>query len=145
LILSDKKTIRSRTVNTEIDLIAEVSGIADLMSVFSAFLIVDFFTPKMLQSKLIRHLGKIKLTQRPNKFIDAAANLPDNADKKLLVEIINEVSTRGILHLNWWLIFVAAYLPRSCLTKRTNRVLELANQSIKRMNGYLDVRRIVDS
>ena len=106
---------------------------------------VNFFTPKMLYSELVKHLGKIKLTQRPNKFADAAAKLPNNSDKKLLVEIINEMSTRGILHLNLWLIFVAAYLPRSCLTKRTNRVLDLANQSIKRMDGYLDVRRIVDS
>ena len=86
------------------------------MFVFSAVLIMDFFTPKMLQSELVKHLGKIKLTMRPNKLTDATANLPNNADKKLLVEVINEMSTRGILYLNWWLIFVAAYLPRSCLT-----------------------------
>ena len=53
-----------------IDFIAEVSGIADIMIIFSSSIML-YFTPKMLESEIIKHLGKIKLTTRPNKLVIA--------------------------------------------------------------------------
>lgn len=67
-VLSDTKIIRQRTVYNVIDLIAEVSGIADILYVFSASVVVNMITMKVLESELVKHMGKIKLLSRPSKL-----------------------------------------------------------------------------
>jgi hypothetical protein len=52
---------------------------------------------------------------------------------------------RGTLHLNAWMVVVAQHLPRTWRSGRTNRILALADKSVKRTEEYLDVRRIVNS
>ena len=56
-------------------------------------------------------MGKVKLLSTPSKL--KAAKVYDSgikieaSEKKLLSEIMSEVSMRGTLHLNAWLVVVA--------------------------------------
>jgi len=149
LKLSDTQVIRQRTVYNVIDLIAEVSGIADIMYVFSSSVVVYLITLRALESELVKHMGKVRLFSRPSKLkvaqvYDAGTQVV-TAEKKLLSEIIGEVSMRGTLHLNAWMAVVAQSLPRTWRSGKTNRVLDLARKSLKRTQSYLDVKRVVDS
>jgi hypothetical protein len=81
------------------------------MYVFSASIMLYFFTPNILQAELIKHIGKVKLFSTPSKLkiakvYDAGIQI-ESSEKKLLSEIISEVSMRGTLHLNAWLVVVA--------------------------------------
>ena len=66
-VLSDKKTIKSRTVYNLITLISEVSGFADLFFVAAALFFYTFYTPRKLEAKLLEHVGLCELpkAQRP--------------------------------------------------------------------------------
>jgi hypothetical protein len=66
-VLSDTKIIRQRTVYNVIDLIAEVSGIADILYVFSASVVVYIITMNALKSELVQHVSKVILFSRPDK------------------------------------------------------------------------------
>jgi hypothetical protein len=119
------------------------------MYVFSSFVVVYLITMRTLESKLVKHMGKVKLFSRPDglkvtKFFDIKGR-EETAEKRLLTEIINEVSMRGTLHLNAWMVIVAQHLPRTWRSDQTNRVLDLANKSLKRTEKFLDVKRVVDS
>jgi hypothetical protein len=98
-------------------LVAEVSGIADIMYVFSATVVVYLISMRALESELVKHMGKVKLFTRPSKIKVAqvydAGTKVETAEKKLLSEIIGEVSMRGTLHLSAWMAVVAQNLPRA--------------------------------
>jgi hypothetical protein len=149
LKLSDTKIIRQRTVYNIIDLIAEVSGIADILYVFSSTVVVYLITMRALKSELVKHMGQVKLLSRPDKLkmmsFFNAQDQKETAERKLLSEIIGEISMRGILHVNAWMVVVAQNLPRAWRSPLTNRVLDLASESLKRTEAHLDVKRIVDS
>jgi hypothetical protein len=44
ILLSDNKILRSRSVYTIVDMIADVSGMVDLLMVFSGFIMATLFT-----------------------------------------------------------------------------------------------------
>jgi hypothetical protein len=110
---------------------------------------VYLITMRLLESELIKHMGKVKLTTRPSLFKVAkvydAGTQVQNAEKKLLKEILGEISMRGTLHLNAWLAVFAQHLPRKWRSGKTNRILDLAQKSLERTRAYLDVQRVVDS
>jgi hypothetical protein len=55
--LSPTKSIRSRAVYNIIDLIAEVSGLADALIVFTTAIMSTFITISMLKSFLAHEIG----------------------------------------------------------------------------------------
>jgi hypothetical protein len=65
LFLSETQVIRQRSVYTVIEFISEVSGIADILYVLTAAFMVSFYTPKMLESELVKLSGRIKLYSKP--------------------------------------------------------------------------------
>jgi hypothetical protein len=62
--MSDKKTIRGRTVYDIVTLVAEVSGFADFFMIFFGFVMNVFVQPRSLESALLSHL---KLQIQPKK------------------------------------------------------------------------------
>jgi hypothetical protein len=55
--LSDNIVMRSRSVYNLVDMIAEVSGLADILIIFSKAVMALLFTRRMLQSTLVRSIG----------------------------------------------------------------------------------------
>lgn len=55
LMLSDDYYIRTRKVNDVFNMVAEVSGFADILYAFTAFL-MSFYTPKLKQAFLLKKL-----------------------------------------------------------------------------------------
>lgn len=42
-------------------MVSEVSGLADLIMVISAFVLNTFYTPFILKAKLLNHIGPVEL------------------------------------------------------------------------------------
>jgi hypothetical protein len=49
--------LRSRSVYTIVDMIADVSGMVDLLLVFSGFLMATFITKSLLRASLVSYIG----------------------------------------------------------------------------------------
>jgi hypothetical protein len=55
--LSDNQILRSRKVYNIIGLIADVSGMVDLLMVFSGFIMSTLITKQMLKAALVSYIG----------------------------------------------------------------------------------------
>jgi nicotinamide riboside transporter PnuC len=63
VLLCPTISIRSQAVFNVVDMIAEVSGLADVLYVMSASFVNFFFTIRMLHSFLAYHTGKVTLKE----------------------------------------------------------------------------------
>ena len=57
--ISDTQIIRARKVYNIVSLIADVSGLADILMVSTATIISFFITTKMLESSLVAQMGLV--------------------------------------------------------------------------------------
>jgi hypothetical protein len=87
-------------------MIAEVSGLADLLFVFSKFLMATFFTIRLLKSHLVYQIGQVTLSK------DDDDKPPDLEKEHLLQRAAKEIRNRFRLKLNLWQTLVAYFLPR---------------------------------
>lgn len=65
--LSETKIIRNRTVYSVLTMISEVSGFADLLMVFTTFILSNFYSNFLLEKTLLRHMGSVELPNYKNK------------------------------------------------------------------------------
>jgi esterase/lipase superfamily enzyme len=101
------KVIRSRRVYNVIDLIAEVSGFADLFMILGAFLLGNFYQTQSLEKALLKHLGPQFLTKRPKRQQVVLAN----SDKIKTLKIIGILKQRIRLKVNLWALIVLRNIP----------------------------------
>ena len=87
-------------------MIAEVSGLSDLLFVFSKFLMATFFTIQLLKSHLVYQIGQVTLSK------DDDDKPPDLEKEHLLQRAAKEICNRFRLKLNLWQTLVAYLLPR---------------------------------
>ena len=80
-VLSDKKTIKSRTVYNFITLVSEVSGFADLFFVAAGIFFYTFYTPRMLEAKLLEHVGLCELPKAQKPKHKTFRKLPAEVSK----------------------------------------------------------------
>ena len=89
LELSEKQTVRSRTVYNFITLVSEVSGFADLLIVFSTFAMSLLFSASAFESRVIQYLGPvifdIKRRRRDSK---EAKDIKHNLNKQNIIDLL---------------------------------------------------------
>jgi hypothetical protein len=56
-LLKSEKTLKSRTVYNLIDLISEISGFADILFVFAGMIFSFYYSPRILEARLLEHVG----------------------------------------------------------------------------------------
>jgi hypothetical protein len=59
--LAPTLSIRARAVYNLVDMIAEVSGLADVLNLTTSSFMAFFFTTRLLNSFLVYHIGKVML------------------------------------------------------------------------------------
>ena len=64
--LSDTKFLRQRAVYNIVDLIADVSGLADILLVFSTLIMTTLYTKRVFDMVVIKHISNIRRSLRPN-------------------------------------------------------------------------------
>ena len=116
LRISDTQILRSRTVYNVIDLIADVSGIADILLVFSTTIMSLLITQRAFETALVQHIGKVYLTKSPKKKYELSdlfgGQRSWTPSDRLLLQVINDIGRRGKLRMNVWLTLLAQCLPR---------------------------------
>ena len=55
--LKSDKTLKSRTVYNLIDLISEISGFADILFVIAGMFFSFYYSPRILEARLLEHVG----------------------------------------------------------------------------------------
>jgi hypothetical protein len=104
---------------------------------------------RAFQTALIQHIGRVYLTKAPTykyTLSDLFGNKKSwTSFDRLLLNVANDISKRGKLRMNLWLTLVAQYLPRGCKSKRTNKLLDLAEETLRKVEYSLDIGRIIDS
>jgi len=63
--MSDEQILRQRSVYNIVDLIADTSGIADILLVNSSLVMTVFFTNRNFVSQLLRHVSYVQLKESP--------------------------------------------------------------------------------
>lgn len=109
-------------------MIAEVSGLADLLIVFSQFFISFLFTKSLLTKVLVEYIGNVQKDDQPSD-----PKSPHNPSKSLINKAANSIQRRVKLKLTLWQALVAAYLPRRLRSDETNKLLDLASRTILRL------------
>ena len=137
--LSPTLAIRSRAVYNIVDMIAEVSGLADVLYLTTSSFMTFSFTIRVLNSFLVYHIGKVLLQK------DESQHTPDQERDSLLSRAVTEIKSRFRLKLTLWQTLVAYYLPRKLRSESTNEMLDLADLNLKRMDNSLDVVKIIES
>ena len=104
------------------------------------------FTPFMLQSNLLKHMGPVDLPKskklKQTKITTDPIQLPNLYG---IVKLIKQLTEYHRLRLSACWIMTHKIIPRRCRNKRTNRLLDLADKGAKRIDQALDVRAIVES
>jgi len=122
-------------------MIAEVSGLADVLLVFSRFIMTLLITKRLLASMLAHNVGQVE-HERVSIEKPLEANIPH---KNLLSKAFRGIKKRFRIKLTAWQIFIAYFLPRGLRSDLTNKTLDLAELNLKRMEKSLDVERIIQS
>jgi hypothetical protein len=120
--LSEIRTIRTRSVYNIVDMIAEVSGLADVLIVFSKLILSLLFTKNLLTKVLVEYIGEV---QTDDKLLDPSEPLSTNPS--LIHKAKESINRRVRLKLKLWQALIAVYLPRSLRSDETNRLLDLAS------------------
>jgi hypothetical protein len=142
--LSDKMIIRERSVYDIVTLIAEVSGFADMFMVCAALLLKTLYQPKMLRQAIISHVSSFVDTRKPLKIPNIADRTKSN-DKDLLKFVMLEMRKRFEIRFSTFFILVSSIVPARWRSKRTNKVLALADQSLRKIEESLDIKRIIET
>lgn len=132
--------MRGRKVYDVIELISEVSGLADIFFLFVSVIIGFFYVPFLLQSALLEHMGPC-VQSKPTK----TTLRPPSTDKRGIQQLLNEVRSRFTLKLSVWLLMLCKVVPRRCRSTRTNKLFDLADKSLRRIEDALDVKKIVEN
>lgn len=141
--MSDEQILRQRSVYNIVDLIADTSGIADILLVTSILFMTVFFTNRNFVSQLLRHVSYVQLkespVQGPELFNDGR-----NPHHDLICRVFKEISMRGHINLTYWQTLVVYYLPRKWRTDSQNKLFDLARSSMNQFEKRFDVRHIID-
>ena len=60
-LLQNEKTLKSRTVYNLIDFFSEISGFADILFVAAGIFFTFFYSPRILEARLLEHVGHCEL------------------------------------------------------------------------------------
>ena len=60
-LMSSEMTIKSRTVYNLIDFFSEISGFADILFVAAGIFFTFFYSPRILEARLLEHVGHCEL------------------------------------------------------------------------------------
>ena len=122
-----------RQVYNIIDLIAEVSGFADLFMIFGAFFLGNFYQSHRLTQALLAHMGPQVHMEKPENR--------DSARKHSIFHILVELRKRARIKISMWTLLVSSCLPGAYRDRRENRAIKLAEKSIDRIDQALDINR----
>lgn len=93
----------------------------------------------MLKQAIVKHTSTFVHSRKPlNK-----KQKSDNRD--LLKFVVLEMKQRFEIRFSTFFVLASSIIPARCRSNRTNRVLALANQSMKKVEESLDVKRIIDT
>ena len=144
--LSDRMILRERIVYDIVTFIAEISGFVDMLMVSAFILLRTFYQPKMLEQALVKHMS-VFISNKKNKPFKVA-NLTERIQKNdadFLKFITLEMRQRFRIRFSVYFILVASFLPSRCRSERSNVVLGLAHESLKKLERSLDVKKIQQS
>lgn len=81
-----------------VDLIAEVSGIADIMLVIANFIMTSHFSKRMLDRFIVQHISKVMLVEdEPSQKVQTNISYKD-----MILAAANEIKKRFRLQLTLW-------------------------------------------
>lgn len=120
-----------------------MSGFADLLIVFSTFMIKLLISSSDYESCLIEHLGQIKLALRSRKVPREAKDLDNCINKQNVIEILREMNLKRILNLPKLYLMIARNLFSVCRPNRVQQLLKLREKSLKRLDRAIDVQKLV--
>ena len=105
-MLSDEKTLRGRVVYSLIELISEVSGLADIFNLGAAVFFV-FYTAQVQKAELVEEMTSAVLHPKSG---DQASSLER--------DLLTEFTSRFRLRMNLWLTLTSGYCPNAWRTDR---------------------------
>ena len=132
LILAPSKTIRKRTVYSLIELIAEVSGLADIFNISAAFFFA-YYTSRAQKAELVEEMVSFRSRKRP-KF----------SAKSVVTEFLEESGIRFRLSSNIWLKLTAGLCPRPWHHPREVSRLKLQAKAMAKIAKSLDISRAIE-
>lgn len=143
LRLNDQKVIRSRSVYTLLTLVSEVSGFADLIYVAIGFILGKLYTPRMIEATILKNMRPVDHQKKKQQkiVIDEPTTLDPLTVKRILIETGSKIKLR----LGVWLTISQKFVPKRFRSHKANRLLELADKGLERVERALDVRSIVES
>ena len=121
-------------------MIAEVSGLADILIVTVTLILGIFYTPFFHKSKLYEHMGPKVLTKKKRK-----PRKTPTTDKTGIKLLLLEMKNRFTLKLSVWFLIFYEFVPSMCRSKKVNKVFEIADKSRQRIDDALDIKRLVES
>ena len=127
--MSSIKNIRSRVVYDIITLVSEVSGFADIFMVCFGFLVGAFIRPRLIESTLLSYLGpilKLKAKKENHSSVFDKAK-STTLDKDLIAEFLKRLSNIKSINLSLWYSIFMKQIPRFFYTRRTDKILFLAD------------------
>ena len=82
------------------------------------------------------------MTDGPPPDLEEICSSPNN---KLLWQVFKEISKRGRVQLTAWQTLVAYYLPRQYRSAQTNKLLDMAQRNLEKVERCFDLSRIIDT
>jgi hypothetical protein len=111
IVLADEKTLRGRVVYSLIELISEVSGLADIFNLGVAAFFA-FYTAQVQKAEVVEEMTSIVSSQKPRV-----------RTKNLERDVLSEFTSRFRLRTNLWLTLTSGYCPNAWRTERQMKVL----------------------
>ena len=129
VVLGDEKSIRGRQVYSLIELISEVSGLADILA-SGAGLFLTFYTAQSQKTEFVEEMASARTRKQHPKNVRRAE-----------LDLLNEFLHRFKLRSNFWLSLTSGFCPNVCRTRREVKLLKLHEQANARVEESLDISR----
>jgi hypothetical protein len=115
-----------------IELISEVSGLADIFNLGAAFFMA-FYTRQIQRAELVSHTTTVRVKKR---------NQPR---KSLLFErdLVGELGSRFRPGSHTWLSLTAGLCPKNLMTRKQARYHKLQDKATEQIDQALDISRTV--
>jgi hypothetical protein len=125
-------TIRERTVYSFIELVSEVSGLADIFNI-TATLFLTFYSSQVQKAEFVKEMTKFRSRKRPELH-----------GKSMVTNFLAEYSIRFRPQSNFWLTLTSGICPRPWFHPRNARLLKLQAQARDKIKKSLDISRAIE-
>ena len=112
LSLLPSKTIRERTVYSLIELVSEVSGLADILFISAAVFLASY-------------TSQVQKAEKVEDMTHFRHKRPVLHGKSVVTDFLAELNLRYRLGSNFWLTLTQGICPRPCRSRRNASLLKL--------------------